>query len=465
MTRTLIIFVLSCAVMAGVSMTAETAVADDTARQLSLTVYNHDLAVVRDVRTLPVAAGEDWLRFTDVPERIDPTSVHLKSISGGPFEVLEQNYVYDLVNPDKVMDRYIDQLIRVTAEDGRLFEGTLLSHSGGRVVLRNDDDDGSLSILSMDKISDFEFPSLPAGLITRPALEWLLSARKSGQREMEVSYMTSGLSWHAEYVAVVDARDAAMGLSGWVSLDNRSGATYRDAQLQLVAGEPQILKRQPDPMRRGEKKMMAYDGMNATQGFEEETFFEYHLYTLGRNTTLKQNETKQVSLFTPAECEVIKRYETNPQQDNNKVRVVIEAVNSSEAGLGMPLPAGKVRVYKRDSRERLQFIGEDRIDHTPQDEKVVILLGKAFDLVAERTELDSRKIGDRTRELDIKIELRNRKDAEAVEIVVQEDLTSNWQIKESSHEYEKINSRRIEFKVPVSAGEVETITYTVRYNW
>jgi hypothetical protein len=456
---------LCVTVLFGAGLSMKTIAAEAGERELSLTVYNRDLAVVRDVRTLPVVAGVDWLTFTDVPERIDPTSVHLKAIGEGEFEVLEQNYVYDLINPDKVMDRYIDHVIRVTAEDGRLFEGTLLSHMGGRVVLRGENDAGNLSILSLDKISDFEFPSLPAGLITRPALEWLLSAEKSREQEIEVSYMTGGLNWHAEYVAVVDANDSAMGLSGWVSLDNRSGATYEDAELQLVAGEPQILSRQPEARGRGGMKMMAMDATNAAPGFEEESFFEYHLYTLGRKTTLKQNETKQVSLFSPAECDVKKLYETNPVRDNNKVRVVLEAINGLDEGLGMPLPAGKVRVYKRDSRERLQFIGEDKIDHTPRDEKVRILLGNAFDLVAERTELDSRKLGSRTRELDVKIELRNRKDSEKVEIVVQEDLSTNWQIKQSSETYEKINSRRVEFRVPVAAGEVKTITYTVRYSW
>ena len=318
----------------------------------------------------------------------------------------------------------------------------------------------------MDKISDFEFPSLPTGLITRPALEWLISADRGGKRKMEVSYMTTGLNWHAEYVAVIDEDDSGMGLSGWVSVDNRSGAVYEEAELQLVAGEPQILRPQPAIYGRGEKKvMMAMDNAAAPQGFEEETFFEYHLYTLGRRTTLRENETKQVSLFSPASCEVKKLYETNPRRDNSKVRVVLETKNSEEAGLGMPLPEGKVRVYKRDSRDRLQFVGEDQIEHTPRDEKVRILLGKAFDLVVERTELDSRKISRKTREVDVKIELRNRKENEDVEIIVQEDLSGNWQVLNSSDSYEQITSRRIEFKIPLMAGEVKTISYTARYSW
>ncbi len=437
--------------------------ATDGGRDLSLTVYNNNLAVVRDVRALSVTRGEDWLRFTDVPARIDPTTVHLKPITGGEIEVLEQNFVYDLVNPEKVMDRYIDHQIRVTVEDGRLFEGTLLSHSGGRLVLDGAGDNGGLIILSADKIADYEFPALPQGLITRPTLEWLLKAERDGERELEVSYMTSGLSWHAEYVAVVGQDDKLADLAGWVSVDNRSGARYENAELQLVAGEPHIVS-PPAAMRRGsEKMMMAANSVD--QSFVEETFFEYHLYTLGRTTTLKENEVKQLSLFSPATCEVTKLYETNPQRDNGKVRVMIEAVNSTTVGLGMPLPKGKVRVYKRDQRERLQFVGEDYIDHTPRDEKVRMLLGKAFDLVAERTELDSRSLGRRSREVDIKIELRNRKEKEDVVIVVQEDLHGDWEIRAQSISHKQINSRRIEFEMPVKAGETKTITYTVRYSW
>lgn len=430
-------------------------------RELSVTVYNTDLAVVRDARRLEIQEGTHWLRFRDVPSRIDPTSVHLKSADGKLLAVLEQNYRYDLVNPEKILERYLDSEIKVILEEGRLYEGTLLSYSGGRIVLGGAEDGQGLVILSPDKITDMQFPALPEGLITRPTLEWLLSTNKGGDRELEVSYLTGGFNWHAEYVAVVGADDASMDLASWVSVDNRSGATYEDAELQLVAGDVHRVPKAVALMAGAR----AREGMDFTQApkFEEEVLFEYHLYTLDRRATLRDNETKQISLFSPTACTVKKVYESNPRRDGQKVRVVLETTNSEEMGLGIPLPKGKIRVYKQDRRGRLQFVGEDQINHTPKDEDLRVFVGSAFDLVVERTELATRKIAPKVRDVDVKIEVRNRKDDEDVVVVLQEDLYGDWRILDSSHEYERKSSRRIEFRAAVKAGHVETVTYTVRY--
>jgi hypothetical protein len=450
-------FLLAGLVLAGLPSPA----AADESRALSLTIYNRDLGLVRDVRSLSIAAGTDWVDFRDVPERIDPTSVHLKPVDGEPLAVLEQNYRYDLVSSEKILERYLDAEIKVILEEGRLYEGRLLSAGGRHLVLGGMQPEEGLTILTREKITDIQFPALPEGLITRPTLAWLLSAERGGARQVEVSYLTGGFDWHAEYVAVVDQEDSAMDLSGWVSIDNHSGATYPQADLQLVAGD---VHRVPAPGRpakgRGAMEMMAAP---QAAGFEEESFFEYHLYTLGRQTTLRDRETKQLALFAPADCEVAKRYESNPRRDGAKVRVVLETTNSRAAGLGMPLPAGTVRVYKRDRRERLQFIGEDRIDHTPRDEKLRVLIGNAFDLVVERTELATRRIGPRDREIDIEIEVRNRKEDDAVDVLIQEDLYGYWQVLRASAPYEQKSSTRIEFTVPVAAGETATVRYTVRF--
>lgn len=431
-------------------------------RALSLTIYNQDLAVVRDERTMTVPGGTDWLRFRDVPERIDPTSVHLTAVDGGGLGVLEQNYVYDLISPDKILDRYLERTIQVVTEDGRLYEGALLSHAGGRILLGDAAGTEGITILMTDKITDLQFPELPEGLITRPTLEWLIDGN-GADRRLEVSYMTSGMKWHAEYVAVVAEDDQSLGLSGWVSIENRSGATYPQAELQLVAGSPNRVQPPPPPNRA--RAMMAAGADKAEAPFAEESFFEYHLYTLDRVSTIKNNETKQLTLFAPARAEVTKIYEANPRRYGSKVRVVLEMVNSEAAGLGMPLPKGTVRVFKKDSKERLQFVGEDRIDHTPQDEEVRILVGQAFDLVVERTETDRRNIGPRAREIDVEIEVRNRKDDEDVTVVVEEDLYGDWTIQGASHTFEQTSAQRIEFAVPVAAGEVETVTFTVRTTW
>ncbi len=451
------------AALAALAAAQAGAAASDGERDLSLTVYNSDLAVVRDARTMSIEQGTHWLAFTDVPARIDPTTVNLKALDEGALEMLEQNYRYDLVSQDKILERYLDSEIRVILEEGRLYEGTLLSFAGGRIVLGGAQDGEGLVILNPDKITDLQFPALPEGLITRPTLEWLLDAERRGDRRLEVSYMTAGFNWHAEYVAVVAEDDASMDLAGWVSVDNRSGATYEDAELQLVAGDVHRVPKQqarPGRMRDQENLMMA-----AAPAFEQEELFEYHLYTLGRRSTLRDNETKQLSLFNPTRCRVHKLYEANPQRDGTKVRVVLETTNSEEMGLGRPLPKGTVRVFQRDSRGRLQFVGEDAIDHTPRDEDVRVFLGNAFDLAAERTELASRRISQRVREVDIEVEVRNRKESEDVVVVLQENVYGDWEVTQSSRDYDRKSSRLIEFRVPVKAGQVEKVTYTIRYRY
>jgi len=444
----------------GLGAIAFPAPAQETERSVSVTVYNADLGLVRDVRRMTVPEAGGWVSFREVPSGIDATSVHLKATDGRELQVLEQNYAYDLVSPEKILERYLESPVKVVLKDGRLYEGTLLSTREGQLVLGGAG--GAVTILSRDKVTDVQCPGLPEGLITRPTLSWLLRGA-GGPRQLEVSYLTSGMTWHAEYVAVVAEAATSMDLSGWVSLENRSGATYPEAQLQLVAGE---VHRVTPP--RAPREMMMRAGsadMAEAKAFEEESFYEYHLYTLQRPTTLSDNQTKQLALFDPATCPVKRIYESHPQQDGKSVRVMLESVNSEANGLGMPLPQGKVRVYQRDKRGQLQFVGEDKIDHTPRDEKIRVYTGKAFDLVVERTELDTRQIGPRSREVDVKIEVRNRKEKEAVTVIVQEDFYGDWTIRQASLPYEKKTSTRVEFAVPAAAGAVETVTYTVRYSW
>ncbi|MFH1144564.1 MAG: DUF4139 domain-containing protein [Candidatus Eisenbacteria bacterium] len=430
-------------------------------REVSLTVYNNDLGLVRDVREIVVPEELGWVQFREVPALIDPTSVHLEAVDGRPLEVVEQNFRYDLVSPDRILERYLDSEIQVVLEDERLFEGHLLSAQGNTLVLGGAAPGAGVTILSRDKVTDIRFPALPEGLITRPTLAWLLGTPRAGARQVEVSYLTSGFEWHAEYVALVDAEETGLNLSGWVSVANRSGAAYPDADLQLVAGDVRRVSNRPVPMGKG--MVMDQEALMArAPGFEEESFFEYHLYTLGRPTTLLDNETKQIALFVPADAKVEKRYEANPRRDAQRVRVVLEMENSSANGLGMPLPQGVVRVYKRDTRERLQFIGEDHIAHTPRDEQVRVFIGHAFDIVAERIERDMRRIGSRVHEVDVEIEVRNRK-AEPVTVILQEDLYGFWEILSSSLPYEKKSATQIEFNAPVWAGETLTVAYTVRY--
>lgn len=437
-------------------MSAAAAEAQD--RSLSVTVYNQDLGAVRDERVLNVEEGRDTLRFTDVPARIDPTSVHLEPADGKDLEVLEQNYAYDLVGASTVLNRYLDLDVRIRDEDGEVFEGKLLSHTGEQILMQTAD--GSVVILRKDRMAEIRCPALPEGLTTRPTLIWRLQTRNGGERRARVSYLTGGLSWAARYVAVVNEEETAVRLGAWVSLTNESGTSFPDADLQLVAGDVHRVQDRRRPVPTFDKgRAMEMAGAPA---FQEEAFFEYHLYTLDRTTTLADKETKQIALFQPTGVDVEKEYEFAAWK-GEKVRVVLVFENSEEKGLGMPLPGGIVRVYKSDRRERLQFIGEDRVSHTPRDEEVRLFLGDAFDIVSERKVMDRRRISDRVREEDVEISLRNRKESEEVEIIVEELLYGDWTILQSSLPYEQKEAQKAEFRVKVPAGEERVLTYTVRF--
>lgn len=429
-----------------------------SARELQMTVYNNDLGLVRDVRELDLANGRSSVSVADVAARIDATSVHLKSADrDGGITVLEQNYRYDLANPDRILERYLDHPVQAILEDGELHEGVLQSFGGGQLVLLGD---RGLSMLQREKIVDIRFPSLPEGLITKPTLVWDLVADRAGKQKAELSYLTNGINWHAEYVAVTNEDDTEADLAAWVSVDNRTGATYPDARLQLIAGDVNIIKKRQDKHMRGGRMLMAEAAL-PDAGFEEETFFEYHLYTLPRPTTIRDRETKQISLFPPATTPVEKLYEYKPWVNDKKIRIILQFENSEERGLGMPLPKGKVRTYKRDSRGGQQFIGEDMIDHTPKNEKVRLGLGNAFDVVAERTVKDQRKISDRVRETSVEVKFRNHKE-ERITILAQDRFWGDWTVTTESHSSEKKDARTAEWSIPVGADGEVVLTYTVR---
>lgn len=435
-----------------------TLTADHTSAQkeVSLTIYNQDLGLVKEIRTLDFARGRNRIQFTDVASAIDPTSVRFRALEHPEsINLLEQNYQFDLVNSEKILSRYVDKSIQAIAKDGKVFEGTLLSVSPGSLVLQ--EPSGGLRIVSRDNILDIAFPALPEGLFTRPTLLWLIDAETAGKRKAEVSYLTSAINWHAEYVATVDATDTNLELAGWVSIDNRSGAGYADAKVKLIAGE---IHRAEAPRPRYAEGL-AMEQMAKAPAFAEEAFFEYHLYTLQRPATVANNEIKQISLFEPAQTPVKKIF-TFEGQRRAKVNVTLEFVNAQARGLGMPLPAGKIRVMKKSADGGMEFVGEDMIDHTPKDEKVRIEVGSAFDLVGERKVKDRRQISDRVWEEDYEISLRNRK-AENVEIVVTEHLYGYWEIRNASSPYTKKDANTVEFPVKVPAGAEVVLTYTARF--
>ena len=449
--------------------------------------YGHvpGYAVVKEEREMSLARGRGELRFVDVAAWIDPTTVRFESLSDpAGTRVLEQNYQFDLVSQQKLVERYLDREISVEQTWGERVEvltGRLLSAAGGLVL---EAPGGEIRALS--GWSGLRFPELPGGLITRPTLVWDVESNRGGTQRVRVSYQTQGVTWWADYNLVFtpgrDANSGGLDVGAWVSILNQSGARYPDARLKLIAGDVQ---RAPEPELAfaGRAKL----GLEAAPAFEEQAFFEYHLYTLGRPTTLPDRSTKQLELFevargVPAE-KVLVYYglpghwgvfpspavdRTLGTESNNKVDVLLRFQNSAAGGLGVPLPAGRVRVNQVDAADgSLEFIGEDVLDHTPKDEPVQIRLGSAFDVVGERKQADFRVDTARNwMEESIEIELRNHK-REAVKVIVKENLFRwvNWEILSSSHAWEKQDARTIHLPVEVPADGHVRLTYRVRYTW
>jgi hypothetical protein len=435
--------------------------AQETGRKsVSVTVYNTNLGVVKDLRTFDIKQGTSKIALTEVAQLIDPTSVHIK-FNG---QVLEQNYQYDLVSLDKILQKYIDKDVQLLSEKDDLIEGKLLSSSGNQAVLQKKDG-GLLMIPSVSKYR-FNVTSLPEGLITRPTLIWQVNSPESGSQDVEVSYQTGGMNWHAEYVAVLNKDDKQMDLNSWVSIENNSGATYKDAKLKVVAGDVNVVSRAP-------AGYVANDGLRlqktaeAASSFEEKSFFEYHIYDLQHPTTIAQNESKQISLFEASNIKVEKKYLYKAGnyygEGPKKVGVIVEFENKEANNLGMPMPKGKVRLYKSDG-QAIEFIGEDMIDHTPKNEKVKLKIGDAFDVLAEETQTDNKQITSKVFEQSYKITLKNRKD-ENITVDVERNLGANWELTSSSHEYDKKDAQTIIYKIPVKKDSESVVTFTVRYTY
>jgi hypothetical protein len=437
------------------------------AGDVSLTIYNDNYGLVKQTQALEFKKGIGEVNFDDVASQIDPTSVHILPRSGG-ISILEQNYRYDLVNTNQIMQKYLGNDISLITKNGDIHKGQLLSFDGSFAILQTSS--GEITITNTSQIVDYKFGKLPEGLVLKPTLVWLAESDKDAKSDCEVSYLTSGIDWHAEYVALVDKDDQNLSLSGWVSIDNQSGASYKDATLKLVAGKVnRVAPSTPMPVM-GMEMADRYSAKSAPQ-FEEESFFEYHLYSLTRKATVADKETKQLSLFPEASTTAHKVFTvegSDPwwggQSEKPKVKVNLEFTNSKESGLGMPLPKGKLRVYKADSKGELQFIGEDQIDHTPKDEKVRVFLGEAFDIACERNKTNVVDRGDYHKRETYEVKIRNHKDSDILVTVVESTPGWwEWRISDSSLEYKKISAYKVEFQLPVKSNGENTLTYTIEY--
>jgi hypothetical protein len=462
-----------------VQINAQTLDQTTTARDrqsVNITVYNSNIGLVRETRRLTLPSGRIALRFADVTAQIRPETVHLSSLTApSALRILEQNYQYDLLNPAKLLDKFVGReitlVLRRYQNNTESFEpvtATLLSNNGGQVWRIN----GQI-VINPSNIAEMRFPDLPKNLVATPTLVWDVENRESATQTVEASYLTGGMNWRADYVLVVDANDVKGDLQGWVTLTNGSGASFEDARLQLVAGDVNRVSEERTYALAGAMQRKEVD--SASQ-FQEQGFFEYHLYTLQRPTTVRDNETKQVSLLEASGFDVKKEFVVNGQRYyyqnyNNpgqpikeKVGVYVQFRNSQLNKLGMPLPAGTVRLYKKDDKGNQQFIGEDRIGHTPKDEDVRVKVGDAFDIVAERKQTDYKVIARNVYEYAYEIKIRNHKEV-PVNIVVNEPIGGDWEMISSTFEAKKTAAFAAQFNVPVAKDGESTLSYRVRVRY
>jgi hypothetical protein len=441
----------------------------DQRQQVMITVYNQDFGLVREVREVDLGRGPGEIEFRDVAGQIEPYTVSVRALDGRPLRVLEQNYRYDLLSPEQLLRKYVGRTITVyrwnsvTGTEDPVQAEVLSVNQAPILRIGNE--------ITYGVSGRMAFPEIPDNLIAEPTLMWLLDA-DAGRRRIEVSYLTKGMTWRADYVMVVNDADTRADLTGWVTLDNRSGASYQDAQLKLVAGDVQRVRDELVRARSG--LQAARPAAEMDQLMTEEGLFEYHLYTLQRPTGVLNNEQKQVTLLEASGIGLTKRlvlagdpyrYRTQlgDMASNEKVSVFLEFTNAEASQLGMPLPKGIVRVYKADRAGAQQFIGEDRIDHTPRDETLRIKMGEAFDVVADRRQMEWRVTGSCESQSLWEIELRNRKDA-PVEVDVLEPIAGDWTVLESSHAWERVDARTFRFRVPAPVGTTK-ISYRVRVKW
>jgi hypothetical protein len=470
---------------------------------VDLTIYNQNLSLIREERTINIVKGLSRVIIPDIPSTIDGTSLHFSSLTD-PFavRVLEQNYQYDLVNQGKLLEKYIGKEVEFVrfneetkkefsvfgkilatgwqAQPSYVYSGTSynLVSVGGMVA----DVGGKIEINPVGRLI---LPSLPEGLILKPQLEWLVENSRPGQHKTEISYLAGQLSWDANYVALLNKDDSNLDLTGWVTLTNNSGTSFKDAGLKLVAGDVNVVQ---DEMRGGRMEADVMMMKSNAPQFKQTELFEYKLYTLQRHTDINNNETKQVELVSGKNVSSKKVFIYDGladqwrswyrnysyrnqgsfgQQSNTKVGVFVTFKNDEKSGLGIPLPKGKMRVYKRDDDGKEQFIGEDQIDHTPKDEEIKLYLGNAFDIVGERAQTDFKSFaGGRVVEETIQIKLRNHK-TEPVEVMVYEHpwRWSEWDITKSSTEWLKVDQSTVKFPVKIAKDEEKVITYTIRYSW
>jgi hypothetical protein len=457
---------LACALPA---RAAEQGVTLDAQTGVAVTIYNQDLALVRDARMLSLVKGENDIAFIDVSGHIQPQTALLKS-PAGKLDVVEQNFDFDLLTPEKLLEKSVGRMVRIIVTDPRtgketVQEAKVLSVANG-VVLKIGDR------IETEPPGRIVFSEVPPSLRSRPTLVTKIASDTAGRLPVELDYLTGGLSWAADYVAELSPDEHSIELKGWVTLTNTSGTTYRDARLQLVAGTVNRVQRAlQDQMK---LKSMVLDEAEAPPPMEEQALFEYHLYTLARPTTIADNQTKQVELLTGHGIPVTKEYRFQNVAEafnyqmgeaprvNATVRLMF--TDDEKSGLGIPLPQGTVRVYKADNAGQAIFVGEDAIDHTPKNETVKLSLGQAFDVTARGKQTDFERLGKQTFESAYEIEFKNAK-SEPVTVILAQGVPGDWKMVQESQAHEKPDASTALWHVSIPAGGSSMLRYRVRVKY
>ncbi len=444
---------------------------------VALTVYNSNLSLVRDTRQLTLPVGESRLRFMDIAASINPATVHFRSLTEPTkLSVVEQNYEYDLLDPNKLLQKFVGRevtLVRLKMAGGTTeyeeVKATLLSLNGAPVWKIGNE------IVTGVSYESIRFPELPENLFERPTLLWTLQNSGARRHKVEASYLTANLSWSADYVMNVGKDEASGDLDGWVTLLNHSGTAFKNAQLQLVAGDIHRIVAQ-NGMDEVRAMSAVSKAANAPAPFQQESFSEYHLYSLNRRTSIFDKESKQISLLNASRFPLHKVYVVNGESYyyrngaqpgapvKDPVQVFYKFKNEEKSGLGMPLPAGTIRVYQADSRGGSLFVGEDHIDHTPKDEEISLHIGNAFDIVSERKQTDFKSISNRVYEYEYEITLRNHKDT-PIGVEVNEPIGGDWEMINSSYKFTKTAAFAAQFDVPVDKGGTSVLKYRVRVRY
>ncbi len=442
----------------------------DDQQSVEVTVYNSNIGLVKDTRQLRLPQGEGEIRFRGVASSILPYTVQIQSLNApGSLTVLEQNYEYDLMNSDKLLDKYLGKNIKLLTinkdqDKKEIVDATLLSNNNGQIYRINNE-------IYLGYPGYQILPEIPENLIAQPTLAWVYDNKSSSPQIVQVAYLTDNITWQADYVVVVNNGDTSANIGGWVTLDNKSGATYNNAKLKLVAGQVnRVQENKYSPLRAGRLAAVAMAAVG--EQFQEQPFFEYHIYDLQRRTTIKDNQTKQVNLLQADGVGIEKEYLVRGEQNyfysnfgsggpmKVPVNVYLKFKNSKANHMGMPLPSGTIRLYKRDAQNSLEFAGEDTIRHTPKDEEAQIKAGEAFDIVAERQQMDFRQ-NFRSYETAWEVAIRNHKDSNIMVGIV-EPVNGDWEVLESSVPYKKINATTIRFDVGIAKDQEVKVTYRVR---